>query len=109
MREEYEKDKYNFLPRESKELHPTFKVDGKAFTLKAYDKRRPELFKVEAEDKMISLCAKIYCCADTTEENIKLSCKGIQKEGNNVNYHKFYDVLLYGHEDKVLNKGFSLI
>jgi hypothetical protein len=29
MREEYEKDKYNFLPRESEELHPTFKVDGK--------------------------------------------------------------------------------
>ena len=32
MREEYEKDKYNFLPSESGELHPTFKVDGKAFT-----------------------------------------------------------------------------
>ena len=32
MREEYEKDKYNFLPSESQELHPTFKVDGKAFT-----------------------------------------------------------------------------
>ena len=33
MREEYEKDKYNFLPRESTELHPTFQVDGKPFTL----------------------------------------------------------------------------
>ncbi len=30
MREEYEKDKYTFLPSESDELHPTFKVDGKA-------------------------------------------------------------------------------
>ena len=35
MREDYEMDKYNFLPRESQELHPTFKVDGKAFTSKA--------------------------------------------------------------------------
>ncbi len=34
MKERYEKDKYNFLPSESDELHPTFKVDGKAFTLK---------------------------------------------------------------------------
>ncbi len=26
MREEYEKDKYNFLPSESNELHPTFQL-----------------------------------------------------------------------------------
>ncbi len=38
MREEYEKHKYNFLPSESDKVHPTFKVDGKAFTLKAYAK-----------------------------------------------------------------------
>ncbi len=47
MREEYENDKYYLLPSESDELHPTFKVDGKAFTLKAYAKRTPDLFKVE--------------------------------------------------------------
>jgi hypothetical protein len=29
LKEEYEKDKYNFLPSESEELHPTFQVDGK--------------------------------------------------------------------------------
>ncbi len=28
----YNKDQYNYLPRESKELHPTFQVDGKPFT-----------------------------------------------------------------------------
>ena len=39
MREEYENDKYNYLPRDSQELHPTFKVDGKAFTYAQYDKR----------------------------------------------------------------------
>ncbi len=38
MREEYENDKYNFLPSENDELHHTFKVDGKAFTSKAFAK-----------------------------------------------------------------------
>jgi hypothetical protein len=51
----------------------------------------------------------MYCCADTTEDNIKLSCKGIQKEGNNVNYQKFNDLFLDAHEDKVLNKGLRYI
>ncbi len=56
MREEYEKDKYNFLPRESEELHPTFKP----FTLAQYDKRTPGLFKVDTtKHKMISLCSKM--------------------------------------------------
>ena len=69
MIEEYEKDKYNFLPRESNELHPTFQVDGKPFTLAKYDKRTPGLFKVETtKDKMISLCSKMYCASDITEE-----------------------------------------
>ena len=49
MREEYEKDKLNFLPSESEELHPTFKVDDKPFTLAAYDKRTPGRFKVETK------------------------------------------------------------
>jgi hypothetical protein len=51
MREEYEKDKYNFLPSESEELHPTFQVtfnvDGVKFTWAQYDKRKPGLFNVE--------------------------------------------------------------
>ena len=48
-------------------------------------------------------------CKYLFKENIKLSCKGIQKEGNNVNYKKFHDALFSGHEDKVLNKGFRYI
>jgi hypothetical protein len=68
MRAEYEKEKYNFLPRESQELHPTFKVDGKALTLGKYDKRTPGLFKVETEkDKMISLCSKMIFASDATD------------------------------------------
>jgi hypothetical protein len=68
MKEEYEKDEYNLLPSESDELHPTFNVDGKAFTLKAYAKRTPGLFKVKTtKDKMVSLCSKMYCCSDMAE------------------------------------------
>jgi hypothetical protein len=40
-------DKYNFLPSESKELHPTFNVDGVKFTWAQYDKGKPGLFKAE--------------------------------------------------------------
>ena len=65
--------------------------------MKAYQKRTPGLFKVETiKDKAIDLCSKMYCCSDMDEKNIKLRCKGIQKEGNNVNYKKlkmFYLVI----------------
>jgi hypothetical protein len=108
MKEEYENDKYNFLPSESKELHPTFQVDGIKFNYAQYDKRRPGLFKVETtKHKMISLCSKMYIAAEDTDyceccacKNIeckcvkkckcafKFSCKGIQKAGNNINYKK---------------------
>ncbi len=37
MREEYEKDKFNFPPSESEELHSTFQVDGVRFTWAQYD------------------------------------------------------------------------
>ena len=45
MREEYVKDKCNFLPRESEELRLTFPVDGVKFTYKVYDGRAPGKFK----------------------------------------------------------------
>ncbi len=79
--EEYEKDKYISLPSESKEYHSTFQVDGVRFTWAKYDKRKPGLFKVEtSKDKMISLCSKLYCASDITEEKIKFSCKGIYRK-----------------------------
>ena len=106
MREEYEKDKYNFLPSESKELHPTFQVDEVRFTWAQYDERKPGLFKVETtKHKMISLSSKMYCAAEDTDYceccacknieckcvkcNFKFPCKGIQKAGNDVNYQSF--------------------
>jgi hypothetical protein len=110
MKEVYEKDKYNFLPSESGELHPTFQVDGIKFNYAQYDKRTPGLFKEEeTTDKMICLCSKMYCCSDLDEKKIKLSCKGIQKDGNNVNYKKCHNVLFNKHKDQVLNKGFRYV
>jgi hypothetical protein len=58
-------------------LHPIFKANAKAFTLKACDKRTPGLFEIETiKAEMISLSNKMYCCADTSEENIKFFGEG---------------------------------
>jgi hypothetical protein len=98
------------LPRESDELHPTFKEDGKPFTLAIYDKRTPGLFKVETtKDKMICLCSKMCYCAKNDDDQINFSCKGIQKDGNNVNYEKFKNVLFNKYNDIATNKGFSYV
>ena len=57
-------------------------------------KRTPGLIKVECiKDKIIALCSKIYCCSDIDEKSLKLSCKWIQKDNNNVSYKKFENVL----------------
>jgi len=58
---------------------------------------------------MIGLCSKMYCCANKDDDKIKFSCKGIQKEGNNVNYKKFENVLLNKHNDMVTNQGFRYV
>ena len=52
---------------------------------------QPGLFKEEKRtDKLISLCSKMYCCSDLDEKDQpKFSCKGIQKENNNVNHQSF--------------------
>jgi hypothetical protein len=46
------------------------------------------------EDSMILLRSKMYCASDIAEERIRFSCKGIQKDGNNVIYQKFSHVPL---------------
>jgi hypothetical protein len=57
--------------------------------MKDYEKRTPGLFKVETiKDKMVSLCSKMYCCSDFDEAKIKLSCKGIQKDNDNISCEK---------------------
>ena len=129
MREEYNKEKYNFLPSESSELHPTFAVDGKRFTMKQYDKRKPGLFKIECiKDKMIALTSKMYCGSEMSETcnccackkmeckcpkkcscNFKCSCKGIQKSNNEITYQRFKSVLFDGKKDMITNKGFRYL
>jgi hypothetical protein len=51
----------------------------------------------------------MYCCANNDDDKIEFSCKGIQKEGNNVNYKKFENVLFNKHNDIVTNKGFRYV
>ncbi len=47
------------------------------------------------------------------KKKIKFSCKGIQKDGNNVNYQKkiteIHNVLFNKHKDEVLNQGFCYV
>jgi hypothetical protein len=52
---------------------------------------------------------KCIAASDITEKKLNYHVNGIQKEGNNVNYQKFHDVLFNKHKDKVLNKGFRYI
>jgi hypothetical protein len=59
MKEEYENDKYNFLPSENQKLHPTFQVDGIRFTYEQYDIKKPGLFKAETiKDKWFHCVVK---------------------------------------------------
>ena len=47
-----------------------------------YDKRTPGKFKIEFQgDGIIALCSKTYICfGSQDDENVKLSCKGLQKK-----------------------------
>jgi hypothetical protein len=38
----------------------------------------------------------------------KLSAKGIQKDGNTINYQKYLKVLFHGYQDIALNKTFII-
>ena len=106
MREGYEKDKYNFLPSESEELHPTFQVDGVRFTWAQFDMRTPGRFKVECrKDKLISLCSKMYYAGNHDDNEYIISCKGIQKDKNSLNCKDFENVL-NGGDNNVENTGF---
>ena len=83
MREEYEKDKCNWFPRDDTPEHA------------AYDKRTAGLFKVEFEgDGMVALAAKLYYVLGC-ENKDKFSCKGVQKKNNSylLNYTNFKKVL----------------
>ena len=47
-------------------------------------------------------------CVNKCKCSFKISCKGIQKTGNNINYKSFENVL-NGCKHNVVNKGFRYI
>ena len=80
MRAEFEADKHNWFPRTDTPAH------------RAYDKRKPGLFKTEFEGEgIIGLCSKTYYCFGAYD---KFSCKGINKKCNEINKEKYLNVLL---------------
>ncbi len=85
MREEYEKEIYIFYPVNQMNYTQHLKLMIKKNYSKAYDKRMPGLFKVETtKDKWFHYVQKCIVVL-TSQKKIKSSCKGIQKDKNNVN------------------------
>ena len=51
----------------------------------------------------------MYCCSDMDEKEIEFSCKGIQKDNNNITYKKFENVLKTKTHDMAKNQGFRMV
>jgi hypothetical protein len=72
------------------------------------DKRTPGLFKVEFEGKSTyALCSKLYFVEDDTKN--KYSCKGINKNQNEISKDRFHNVLFNNEKDMCVNKGFRVV
>ena len=55
---------------------------------------------------MIAITCKMWAGINQDGTGLKLSCKGIQKDKNEITYQRFHDVLFEGVKDRVTNKGF---
>ena len=83
-----------FFPRECCQKH------------RAYDKRTPGLFKVEAEGKaMIALCSKTYILKQH-DDKVKFSSKGLNKSSLKKPYESYQQVLQTGETASSTNQGF---
>jgi hypothetical protein len=83
------KDKHNWFPRTEN---------------KAYDKRKPGLFKIEFEgDGIVALCSKSYYVWGNKD---KKSCKGCQKTRNKLDKYNYINCLFDKEFQKCTNKGF---
>jgi len=93
MKNEYEKDKNNWLPRTDTEAN------------NKYDQRTPGLFKVEYEGNgIVCLCPKLYYCLNDGKQ--KFSSKGVQKTNTNIlNFESYKNVLLNDSVEKATNTG----
>ena len=97
LREEFEKDKHNWFPRTD------------TLQNKAYDKRKPGLFKIEYEgDGMVALCPKSYIVWKQGET--KISSKGCQKRNNAsiLNQNQYKQCLISGVRINCINRGFRV-
>jgi hypothetical protein len=97
VRKEFEEEKYKWFPRTDTNKH------------KAYDKRKPGLFKIEYEgDGMVALCSKTYYVWGN--EN-KYSMKGVQIDRNKeyINKENYKRCLDNGKTFSCQNKGFRYI
>ena len=83
-----------FFPRECCKKH------------KAFDKRTPGLFKVEAQGKaMIALCSKTYILKKH-DDKVKFSCKGLNKTVLKEPFPSYQKVLQTGETKSSTNQGF---
>ena len=83
-----------FFPRECCQKH------------KAYDKRTPGLFKVEAQGKaMIALCSKTYMLKKH-DDKVKFSSKGLNKAVLKEPFPSYQHVLQTGQTKSSTNQGF---
>ncbi len=85
-----------------------FKTCQKCAEIFKYDSRQPGLFKLEySGNKMIGLCSKMYCIENNDQaDDIKLSCKGINKHRVKDPMAVFDHVLETGEILSATNKGF---
>ena len=73
-----------------------------------FDKRTPGLMKVEWQgDVMVCLCPKTYFGSGGSGD--KLSCKGLNKNINDLTEKDFLEVLLTGEKGCGRNKGFRVV
>ena len=94
LRERFEVEKFNWLPRTDTEEH------------KRYDKRTPGLFKLEWEGEgIVALCSKTWYGFGAKD---KFSCKGANKRNNNITAEKYKRVLLERKADSAINRGFRV-
>ena len=90
MQQRFQMEKKNWFPRTDTPEHA------------AYDKRTPGLLKREfTGNGMIALCSKTYFCFVAED---KISCKGVNRETNNVTKEKYMDVLLTKQSGSGVNR-----
>jgi hypothetical protein len=78
---EYELEKHSWFPRDNND------------EVRAYDKRKPRLFKTEFEGEgIIGLSSKMYVCYSDSNKN-KFSCKGVNRGRNDINKDTYLRVL----------------